>query len=180
MNNYFIHDNLFDFRFLNEIGHGLLNSPWLTDNVANRNRWPYFESGTHRLLGNLIFKQDQNEIYENKNHSLFNVFLSTADFLKGKFLNENKKLKEIYTNLQFKGMDGTFHVDGEESEVSFVWMLTHEPVFKNIGGDFLFYPNEKIDFLNGRIIQFSAEKKHKGLSFKKNNICRFSVKFLFS
>ena len=49
----------------------------------------------------------------------------------------------------------------------------------NGGGGFYHQPTDTtIDYKYGRLIEFTASDPHKGLSFNKPDITRFSVKYL--
>jgi len=174
-----IHDDLFDFRYIFELAYSLqFGTPWFADNIANRNRWPYNETGTHRFLGHLLFNKKNGD--RTASEEILQNYLKIAEFIKEKF-KLNLEITEINLNLQFQGMDGTFHIDGNDQEKVFILMLAYEDVGENDGGEFVHKPtNQKIPFKKGRLIEMTASDEHKGLAFNKSNIVRFSAKFLYS
>ena len=102
------------------------------------------------------------------------VLLSTTNFS-----NLKLKLIEISSNLQFKDMNGSTHTDGNSKQVAFILMLCEQDLPKNIGGEFIYKPdNKKVSFKHGRIIQFPADSLHAGMSFNKPNYPRISIKYV--
>jgi hypothetical protein len=87
-------------------------------------------------------------------------------------------LQSIWGNLQYKDMDGTFHYDGTEEQTVFIMMFAYHDIEENMGGEFYHEPSgEKIPFKQGRIIEMTANDKHKGIAFNVPYIPRFTVKF---
>ena len=116
-----IHDNVFDQKWIAELSSQLLKEGWSADNVANRNTFPYRESGTHRLLGKTFFlRQNQDSIiYDHQNMNLCYNLINAFDHIR-KLVDLNMQLMEKTGNLQFKDMDGTFHRDGPENQRAYI------------------------------------------------------------
>ena len=87
-------------------------------------------------------------------------------------------LQGIDGNLQFKGMDGTLHKDGQVNQTVFIMMLAYHDIEENIGGEFYHEPSgEKIPFKQGRVIEMTASDSHRADAFNVQYIPRFSIKF---
>ena len=87
-------------------------------------------------------------------------------------------LQAIDSNLQFKGMDGTFHTDGDENQTVFIMMLAYHDIEENMGGEFYHEPTgEKIPFKQGRVMEMTASDSHRADAFNVQYIPRFSIKF---
>jgi len=173
-----VRDGVFDKKWTSEIASVLLNCNWKATNITGRKTWPYFETGNHRLLGSCFFnRQNEDFIEYNDNRELSNVLINAFYHIK-KIINKNIRLERIDANLQFKGMDGTEHADGNNNQIAFILMLCNEDVEK-IGGEFFYAPNnEKIKFKHGRLIEIPANHQHKGLSFTKKYVARTSIRWL--
>ena len=171
-----IHDSLFDIKWINELASGLLNCSWQANNTANRTTWPYGLSGTHRLLGHrFFFRENQDQInYSSWNRELANTLINAFQ----QQINKNKlTLIDISANLQFKGMDGTWHTDGDHRDTSFVLMLYY-PEDKVTGGELLLKPNTTVKFKQGRLIEFPANQSHRANAFNQSFIPRMSIKWV--
>ena len=174
-----VHDNIFDKKWCDEVTDTLINSPWYANNTANAKSWPYGNTGTHRLMGDCFF-QRVNENYINYNMN--NKQLGEALINSFGQITQNThpmRLEEIYTNLQFKGMDGTEHVDGKNNQTAFILMLSNEHHSRNIGGGFYHAPTDTtIDYKYGRVVEITASDSHKGNAFTIPHVARISVKYL--
>ena len=173
------HDGLFDVRYLNELSYQLSISPWYTGNIANRMTYPYGEKGTHRLLGQTIFKKRglNNILTKGEPHLINNLQNCFINFIE-KFKQE-RELVEIHLNLQFMGMDGTIHHDGNENQTAYILMLTDDVIENECGGNFYHQPTKQyIPFKQGRLIEMTASDPHKGLAFIEPNMCRYSIKWV--
>jgi hypothetical protein len=176
-------DNFLDKRFVNELCHDLqFNLPWYSNNIANRNTYPYEESGSHILLGNFIYGLDgkhngKYNLIDSKNPFLLSM-IDLFEFFLIK-LNEKGTLVTIAANLQFKDMDGTWHVDGNMNKTSLILLLAPE-YEKGWDGSFWYKNNnkdKKIDFKSGRLIKLQSDILHKANAFNKKYKPRFSIKF---
>lgn len=175
-----IHDNIFDQKWIVEISSQLLKEGWTANNVANRNTFPYQESGTHRLLGKTFFlrQSHDNIIYDHTNMNLCQNLINAFDHIR-RISDRNMQLMEITGNLQFKDMDGSFHRDGFENQKAFILMLNNEQLPKNIGGAFIHKPtNKKISFQAGRLIEIAANDLHRADAFNKPYFARMSIKWV--
>ena len=167
-----IYDGAFDKRWTSELASSLIKCPWYATNVANRHTWPYKETGSHRLLGHSFL---YNKKYSNHDPKLNEILTNAFGHIQH-LIQQQMVLTEIGANLQFKGMDGTLHVDRSKKEYTFILMLCNEEV-ENIGGGFI-HDKKKISFKHGRLIQIKASDPHCGLSFNKPHIARMSIKWM--
>ena len=172
-----VHDDFFDKQWLDEISDRFINAQWYANNVANADTWPYGLKGTHRILGDCFYNTESDN-YNHTDKKLGNGLINSFEHIQYK-LKREMKLLVIHTNLQFMGMDGTLHVDGNSNQSAFILMLSNEHYSENIGGGFYHEPTDTIiDYKYGRLIEITASDPHKGLSFNKPDIARFSVKYL--
>jgi hypothetical protein len=170
-----VYDDVFDPHWINQLSFDLLNSSWDLDNVACRKGWPYNQMGTHRILGNLFFSQKGMGSNVNLGNTFINAYNQHIRYVIGQ---PNLNLDSITGNCQFKGMDGTFHKDGEDTDHSIVLMLYY-PEKQVTGGEFIYQPtNKKISFKQGRLIHFIASHKHRANAFNEKDIPRFSIKWI--
>ena len=180
-----IYDDIFDKIFLLEISVWLLEKcNWKNTNVANRNTVPYGIEGSHRFMGTLIYdnpagteekyweyvyRTDYIEMLQ----KLWGIYGSIQKYSKNKCL-----LQRIAGNLQYKGMNGTFHTDGDENQTVFIMMLAYHDIEENMGGEFYHEPSgEKIPFKQGRVMEMTASDSHRADAFNVQYIPRFSIKF---
>ena len=170
-----VHDGLFDKYWVDTLSHILLQEEsWHVKNIANRYSFPSGTHGSHRLIGMRIhtkeFAHPNKDLYEGCIEA-FNSF--------NKNIGSNCELDNIHINLQFTGMDGTFHTDGGDNQFSFILMLLNDVLDENIGGEFIHKPSgQSISFKHGRLIQITASDEHKALAFTKPHIPRITVKFV--
>tara|TARA_Y100001947_G_C10260771_1_gene269998 strand:- start:430 stop:897 length:468 start_codon:yes stop_codon:yes gene_type:complete len=105
-------------------------------------------------------------------HSFYNSNLNPTDALNNylffklkRTLNLNLKLERIYINVQHSSMDGSFHTD--DGDLTCLYMVTKS--LKDCG--YLEIKDEqKIDFIQNRLVAFDAVKKHKGHAPDKGNV----------
>lgn len=171
-------DDIFDKKYLDEIASELIKAPWYAQNVANRNSWPYQERGSHRLLGDYFFHRlSEDDIRYNSNRNLSNNFINAFKAINQR-LNKDLRLMECDTNLQFKGMDGSFHTDGRDDQIAYILMLSNE-IVEDIGGEFINQTmNVTVPYKYGRVIAITASDKHRANAFTQPHIARISVKWL--
>ena len=106
-----VFDDIFDKRFLDEFANKLRYTNWYPTHISNRTTWPYGEKGTHRLLGDVLFRRksfDKIDYGKDKDLSFqtIDMFYAIRKAVQRKMI-----LQQIATNLQFMGMDGTNHSD---------------------------------------------------------------------
>ena len=174
-----VYDDLFDKKFLVETSHFLtFQETWTANNTywspLDKRTWPYSLVGSYLIMGHAYFSSSTNYTDPSPLTSqLLNTFNHISKQTKEKII-----LNSIDANLQFKGMNTTFHVDGRDDQIAFIWMLSYFDVDKNDGGEFIHKPtNTKIPFANGRIIQMTASDLHRGMAFTKDHTPRISIKF---
>ena len=172
------HDNLFDKKFLDELSYKLINSAWYANNAANRKSFPKGEYGSHLLLGQLIFKRFDNDFIEYfDDRELVETLVNCFRFLCNNF-KANLRLSEIATNLQFKGMNGTNHTDGNSNQHVFLLLLDRS-TDDNKGGEFINVTrNKKVKYKYGRVIQFQADDLHRANPFNVPHVPRMSIKWV--
>lgn len=174
-----IYDDLFDKYWLDTLSHTLIQQhSWHIKNVANRLSYPYNLSGSHRLMGMRIYAEDDN--FNHVNKELLNGCINCFNHINNRF-KLNQHLDRVDVNLQFKGMNGSWHTDGTKEQNSFILMLCNDIIdnYDKIGGEFIYRPtNKTIKFRYGRLIQLTASEEHKAMSFNKDHIPRITLRFL--
>jgi hypothetical protein len=173
------YDNIFDANWIAETASVLVKQPWFADNIANRHTWPYKDTGSHRILGSTYFwRHSDIDIVYNENRNLSFDFINAFEHIQS-VCQKKIYLHEIMANLQFKGMDGTAHRDGDKGHYAFILLLCNEALPNKIGGEFIHLPSKKkIPFVNGRLIEINAEDPHHAMSFNKPNYARMSLKWM--
>ena len=169
-----IHDNIFDKKWVDDLAFYLsTNVSWYADNIAGRQSWPYGQIGQHRIMGRMLYKYNNwKDIVLYKREK----FLELTEAFE--HLAPNIELKEIFANLQFKGMDGSFHKDGDDNYKVFILMLTCVDMNNDYpGGEFIVKDGEIEPFKQGRIIEFYGNVLHKAMAFNQPYVPRFSMKF---
>jgi hypothetical protein len=176
-----IYDGIFDRRWVDELAHSFWQENWKCGNIASFTTWPYGLIGNHSFLGNKFFKKKSSNIIEyNSNKKLTNTLIKAFDAIINK-TKKNLELKEIGANLQFNGMDGSYHSDGGPDDIIYVLMLSNETIDEVMGGSFIHKPTDtEVKFRHGRLIEFGGLDFHKGNAFNKKGIARFSVKWVGS
>lgn len=173
-----VYDNVFDDKFifeLNEICDKLPNFP---HNVANPSTYPYGKVGSHNILGGVLFRKITNYVYE----SVCPLPLMYAlDHFAQNVLREDIELREIYSNLQVKGMDGTAHVDTGGGSKTIILFTTFK-WDKSWGGEFQTLDNngnviDNIEYVPGRIIYLDADILHRGLGPIVPGVYRHSIAY---
>ena len=175
-----VHDDFFDQKWVSEVASQIVTEKWKPDNVANRKTFPSAESGTHRLLGRLFFYRHSNDYieFDTQNMNLVKNLINAFDHIR-KRTGLKMNLTEITGNLQFKGMDGTFHEDGPSNRKVFILMLCNERLPKNIGGCFIHQPTKKkVPFESGRMVEMTASDTHRAEAFNKPHFARMSLKWV--
>lgn len=182
-------DDFLDKRFVNELCHDLqFNLTWYCSNIANRNTYPYEESGTHLLLGNFLYG-DVVALRHNGKYNMIDInnsftltIIDLFEFFLRRF-NERGRLVTIAANLQFKDMNGTWHLDGDRNDdkkISLILLLAPE-YEKGWDGSFYYKDDnnkdKKIEFKSGRLIKLKSNNLHKAHAFNKPYKPRFSIKF---
>jgi|TARA_R100001126_G_C4877628_1_gene177067 hypothetical protein len=166
-----IHDGVFDKKWVDDLAfHLSTNVSYIADNIAGRKSWPYGHTGTHRLMGRFFYKYNDWKdvtIYQKE------CFTDLAKAIE--YLNPNLELREIYANIQFMGMNGSFHVDGDKDYKVYILMLTTED--NTTGGEFFVKDGDTVPFKHGRVLEFSGDVVHKAHAFNEPNSPRFSIKF---
>jgi len=160
---------------------------WKADNVANRRSRPYGIEGSHRLLGSMFYVNNEltaAEYYRaiNDNSNKLSEFLNMYEILQNSIQSDVQQclLQSIHANLQFYGMNGTFHLDGQVDQTVFIIMLAYHEITSDMGGEFYHEHNgtaEKVPFKQGRIIEMTASDTHRADAFNVPYIPRFSLKF---
>ena len=180
-----IHDDIFDKLFLVNLAMWCMHEcNWNASNVANRHSHPYYIEGSYRILGSTIYDNPEGSDKKYWEYVYKSDYLEQLEQLWGMYrdiqrYSKNKcMLQNIHGNLQFKDMDGTFHLDGDENQTVFIMMLAYHDIEENMGGEFYHEPSgEKIPFKQGRIMEMTASDSHRADAFNVQHIPRFSIKF---
>ena len=184
-----VYDNIFDKIFLLEEARWLLERcNWRVDNVAHRYTKPYGIEGEHRLMGTTIYNNFRGSaerywehIYKkDRKNGCTELEQFVGMYKTIQSVSKNKcMLQAIEGNLQFQGMPGSFHKDGNENQIAFIMMIAYHDIQENMGGEFFHEPSgERIPFKQGRIIEFGANDTHRADPFNVPNIPRFSIKWI--
>tara|TARA_R110000772_G_scaffold44378_3_gene102158 strand:+ start:84 stop:554 length:471 start_codon:yes stop_codon:yes gene_type:complete len=83
-----------------------------------------------------------------------------------KTLNKNLRLERMYINIQHENMNGSFHQD--EGDITCLYMVTK--TLPKGEGCFEIKNEEKIDFIQNRLIAFDASKQHMGHAPNKGEV----------
>ena len=143
---------------------------WLDKDLAWRVRnylldQPYkYESTSHKLAKKTFFISNFNN---EKNKEIFDLGLRLINHF-----DHDIKIIRAYANLQFLGMDGSWHTD--DGEQTCLWMAT-ESLPKG-SGEFK-TKKEKIKFEFNKLIIFDAKTIHKGMAPKEINTPRITLAF---
>jgi len=187
-----IYDDIFDKMFLLEMTTWLMTEcTYGTNNVANRTSRPYGLEGSHRLMGCSIYSNYEGSTekyweYMHKEHCSWSEQeprerLNAFGIMYKEIQNHSRNkclLQAIDINLQFKGMNGTLHLDGEKNQTAFIIMLAYHDIEKDMGGEFFHeLSGKKIPFKQGRVIEMTANDPHRADAFNVYHIPRFSMKF---
>ena len=187
-----IYDDIFDKIFLLDISLWLMHEcNWRASNVANRRSYPYKIEGSHRLLGSTIYDNPTGTEEKYWEYVYRTDYIETLQKLWGMYgsiqkYSKNKcLLQSIDGNLQYKGMNGSFHTDGDENQTVFIIMLAYHDIEENMGGEFYHEPSgtwttsptAKIPFKQGRVMEMTASDSHRADGFNVQYIPRFSIKF---
>ena len=133
-------------------------------------RTPHFYGHSSRES----LKKHKNFFYASELTSNDNLIQFLQNKIKKQFgLNQ---VIRTYINIQFKGMNGTFHQDDGHNTI----LLMITKTLKKGSGMFEIKEDniiKKIDFVQNRLIKFDAKKFHRGLSPKENNTPRITMAF---
>ena len=153
---------------------------------ANTNKFRRFSINQPNVLNNLYGSENKFWEYAYKSYYIEKLeqFLSMYESIQ-KYSKNKCMLQGIDSNLQFKGMDGTFHKDGDENQTVFIMMFAYHDIEENMGGEFYHEPSgtwttsptAKIPFKQGRVIEMTASDSHRADAFNVCYIPRFSIKF---
>ena len=177
-------DNFFDDLYLHQLYDEITKIPVYGNNIANRNTWPYGYTGSHRLLGNMLFDRTSiNDIVTLEPSA--KDFLEIFSALEEKILNQKVYLRNIQLNLQTQGMDGTTHTDSFEKDDATILFMVNPIWNKEWGGEFQILDEsenviEEYDYKPGRILIFPSDAPHRGLSPKEKYIFRYSIVYRIS
>jgi len=132
------------------------------------------------LIYEANYKYSQTSVDENGNTffiASLNVKDPTLNFIAKKILphTDFKEFEGCYTNMQFNGMDGDWHVDpGTKTALVMI-----SPTLSKGSGQFEIKTDKinKIDFVANRLVIFDAKKKHRGRAPKEINTPRVTLAF---
>ena len=182
-----IYDGKFDAKYLHDIFEVLEDKiNYKANNVANASTWPYFKTGTHKLLGSTIFSRKHLNFMDYVDNENALTFYRMFDFLCEILERDSRSvfLERIAINLQHSGCDGTLHIDSEgpQDKGSYTLMVMPNPIWeKGWGGKFQIFSEdrskmlEEHDYVPGRVILFPSHLPHRGLASTKKYIYRYSI-----
>ena len=136
---------------------------WLDENLVNYLN-DYFLFSVPHFYGHKSNANDKSCFYVTplNTDDALNKFL----FYKlEKTLDKNLNLERMYLNIQHSNMNGSFHKDGVH--MTCIYMVTNS--LKDSGA-FEIKNEDKIPFVQNRLIIFDANKLHRGLSPNKNEV----------
>tara|TARA_R110002060_G_scaffold12981_2_gene18447 strand:+ start:1227 stop:1691 length:465 start_codon:yes stop_codon:yes gene_type:complete len=82
-----------------------------------------------------------------------------------KTLNKKLQLNRMYINIQHENMTGSFHKD--DGDITCLYMVTKTLADS---GEFEIKEENKIKFVQNRLIAFDAKKEHRGLAPNKGEV----------
>ena len=177
-------DDLFDERYIHNLFPMVTEKlPFTAGNTANRSRFPYGESSTHKLFGCKIFERASlNRIsYLNMDYAtdFFDIFEAIQLRMQKEFY-----LDYINVNCQHQFCEGSFHTDGDSDQKTIMLMLN--PTWKQEwGGAFEIQDpfakgTQVFNYVPGRVIVFPSHLKHRGHAPTKEYLYRYTVVFRVS
>ena len=169
-----IFDNIFNHEELVFLDNFMLENP---GTCANRVEPEFVRNSSGKLLNNHLFFGKV--FFQRKNINVIEILDPSANILFDvlekiqKKTNRKYYIKQISTNLQHSGCDGTTHVDGPSDYHKTIMLMTNcywEPEW---GGQFQLtnYDDEVIEeyeYKPGRVIIFPGNHPHRGLGPKNN------------
>lgn len=173
-----VFDKIFDDKFIFELNEICDKLPNIPHNIANPSTYPYGNSGSHDILGATLFRKLTDYVYES---TCPLPIMYALDHFANNVLQEKIELREIYSNLQVKGMDGTTHVDTGGGSKTIILFTTFK-WDKTWGGEFQTLDSHgnvsnTIDYVPGRIIYLDADIPHRGLGPTVTGVYRHSIAY---
>jgi hypothetical protein len=173
-----VYDNIFDDKYIFELNELCDKLPNIPHNVANSQTWPYGRVGTHNIMGATLFRKLSDYVYES---GCPLQLMWAFDHFANKILKEPVELKEIYSNLQVMGMDGSSHTDTGGGSKTAILFTTYNWK-KEWGGEFQTLDQQgnvtnTIDYVPGRILYFDADIPHRGLGPTIPGVYRHSIAY---
>ena len=125
----------------------------------------YFLYSFPHYYGHKSNEDETENCFYNSNLNSSDALNNYLFFKLKKTLNLNLKLKRMYINIQHENMNGSFHKD--DGDLTCLYMVTKS--LKDCG--YLEIKDEqKIDFIQNRLVAFDAPKKHMGHAPDKGNV----------
>lgn len=174
-------DNLFDEIYVHQVDALVRDIPVCSNNVANRSTWPFGQTGTHRLLGQVLFNRKSLNtitVLHESSKTFFEIFEMIEQKLNTKFY-----LSQISLNVQHTGCDGTTHRDSSSENDYTIMLMTTSTWKPEWGGQFqLTSPDgetviEEHEYKPGRIVIIPSSHPHRGLGPKEQYVYRSTVVF---
>jgi hypothetical protein len=173
-----VFDNIFDDKFIFELNEICDRLPNIPHNIANPLTFPYGRTGSHNLMGATLFRKLSEYVYES---SCPLPIMWALDHFAKNVLQENIELREIYSNLQVKDMNGTAHTDTGGGSKTIILFTTFK-WDKAWGGEFQTLDENNnvtntIDYVPGRMIYLDADIPHRGLGPSVAGVYRHSIAY---
>ena len=181
-----VYDNVFDARYLHEFFDEVLSPMgYNITNIANRKTQPYGNTGSHRLLGKLIFNRGNVNDIQDIDLMTFHDCMRMYEMIEN-VLDEKLYLQNISVNIQPYGIDGTCHCDSSHDDEFTILVMTN-PEWKKEWGPASFqllerYDNnarviEEHEYVPGRVLVIPSVHPHRGIAPTHPYVYRSSIVF---
>ena len=181
-----VYDNVFDARFLHEFFDEVIcPMGYNITNVANRRTQPYGNTGSHRLLGKMIFNRVNVNDIRDIDIENFRECMRIYEMIE-RVIGQSLYLLDISVNLQPYGIDGTCHADSEHDDEFTILVMTN-PEWKKEWGPASFqllerYDNnarviEEHEYVPGRVLVIPSVHPHRGIAPTHPYVYRSSIVF---
>jgi len=181
-----VYDNVFDARFLHEFFDEVIcPMGYNITNVANRRTQPYGNTGSHRLLGKMIFNRVNVNDIRDIDIENFRECMRIYEMIE-RVIGQSLYLLDISVNLQPYGIDGTCHADSEHDDEFTILVMTN-PEWKKEWGPASFQLLEKYDnnsrvieeheYVPGRVLVIPSIHPHRGIAPTHPYVYRTSIVF---
>ena len=174
-------DDLYDFTFLAELEHTLLEMPIHTTNVANPRSFPNGRTGSHRLFGTDVFvREGLNRVTQLIKEAP--IFFDAFKVIEDEIFKDDIFLQRIDVNLQYFRQDGTGHYDGDDDHAFTVMLMNCCQWKPQWGGQFQLLDDddnviEEHEYVPGRVLIFPGKCKHRGLAPTDPYVYRYTTVF---
>ena len=181
-----VYDDIFDARYLHEFFDEVIcPMGYNITNVANRRTQPYGNTGSHRLLGKMIFNRVNVNDIRDIDIENFRECMRIYEMIE-RVIGQSLYLLDISVNLQPYGIDRTCHADSEHDDEFTILVMTN-PEWKKEWGPASFQLLEKYDnnsrvieeheYVPGRVLVIPSIHPHRGIAPTHPYVYRSSIVF---